>query len=112
MFDTTMPHAIRYRVTHAARDDHERLVAELAGALAATPVSGLRYEIFRYGDGLDYLHLVEYDKSEHGSLRRPASLAEFHLGLRQRCEAEPRREELERLTQWPASPPEGRTLSG
>ena len=102
------PHTIRYRITPQARDQHERLLGELMAELETSPVPGLRYEVFRLGDeGLEYLHLVVYDKAGHGPLRRPPALADFHEALRERCDSEPRREELEPVR----SPAAARELS-
>jgi quinol monooxygenase YgiN len=102
------PHTIRYRIRPESRDDHETLLAELVDALQRDPVPGLRYEVFRLGDdGLEYLHLVGFDKQSHGKLRRPRTLTDFHDGLRARCEGEPRREELEPVAVGAPAPDPG-----
>lgn len=95
------PHTLRYRIRPENQNDHEQLLTELAAELAATPVPGLRYDVFQLNDGLEYLHFIAYDKTSHGPLERPRALADFHEQLRDRCENEPHRETLQPIIPAP-----------
>lgn len=90
-------HLLRYRVRADAVAEHELALAELLDELAESPVEGLRYEVFRVAGERSYVHLIAFEKTNHGPPERPAALAVFHDGLRGRCEGSPTRENVEQL---------------
>lgn len=74
---------IRYRTAEDRAEENETLIRNVFEDLEATTPSGLRYLALNLGDG-HFVHFVETDENEGGSLSQLESFKAFQHGLKDR----------------------------
>ena len=96
-------HMVRYTVKPDRVAENETLIQAIFDELRRLRPAGLRYAALKLDDGVTFVHLIEHhDSAGHLPGRELDSLRAFHAGLRERCEDEPTRSQVETIGDYVA----------
>ena len=90
---------VRYRVKPDQVETNERLVRAVYAELAAKRPDGLRYETFKAGDGVTFVHLA-FQEDDSPGLASIEAFGEFQKNVRERCDEPPVATEVERVGRY------------
>jgi len=81
---------VHYRVKPERADENERLIERVFAELAESDPGGLRYESYRLGDGVTFVHVASIE-AEDGSnpLGAISAFADFTRDIAERCDERP-----------------------
>jgi hypothetical protein len=80
---------VRYQVRPDAAAENERLIKQVFEQLAREKPAGLRYQSFRQGDGVSFVHIASYDGEGSSPLQQLAAFKTFIGGIKERCVEQP-----------------------
>ena len=81
---------VRYKVKAERAAENERYIAQVFEQLKGERPAGIRYATFKLDDGVSFVHIVSYDKTDtHNPLTGLSAFKAFAAGVKERCEEPP-----------------------
>ncbi|HXD40190.1 MAG TPA: hypothetical protein VN649_06485 [Ramlibacter sp.] len=81
---------VRYKTRPDAAAENERLISQVFAQLARDKPAGLRYQVYKLGDGVSFLHVASSEAGKEGNpLTQLDSFKAFTAGIKERCEEPP-----------------------
>ena len=77
---------VRYKVMPEFADENQRLIEQVFSQLAREKPGGLRYQSFRMGDGVSFMHIATREGGPDDSpLAKLDAFKTFAAGIKDRC---------------------------
>ena len=76
---------VRYKVRPEAGAENERLVGQVFAQLARDKPAGLRYQVFKLGDGVSFVHVASSEGGGANPLTALETFNAFTAGIQERC---------------------------
>jgi hypothetical protein len=81
---------VRYKVKAERAAENECYITQVFEQLERDRPAGVRYATFKLEDGVSFVHIVSYDKTDtHNPLTELAAFKTFAAGVKERCEEPP-----------------------
>ena len=81
---------VRYKVKADRAAENERYIARVFEQLERERPAGIHYASFKLEDGVSFVHIVSYDKTDtHNPLTELSAFKAFVAGVKDRCEEPP-----------------------
>jgi hypothetical protein len=82
---------VRYKVNPDAAAENESLIRQVFAQLARDKPAGVRYQVFKLGDGLSFVHIgsSEAGGADGNPLVKLEAFKNFLAGIKERCEEAP-----------------------
>jgi len=81
---------VRYKVKAERAAENERYIAQVFEQLKSERPAGIRYATFKLEDGVSFVHIVSYDKTENRNpLTELSAFKAFAAGVKDRCDEPP-----------------------
>jgi hypothetical protein len=84
----TQAAVVRYHTTTVSTERNRELIEDVLAELAARDPGGLRYQVFRFDDGVGFVHVAVFDGTTD-PFAECTAYREFHRELRDRLAAPP-----------------------
>jgi hypothetical protein len=95
---------VRYKVKPDAAAENERLIGQVFAQLARDKPTGMRYQVFKLGDGVSFVHVgsSEAGGAEGNPLVKLEAFKNFTAGIKERCEEAPVTVEMQAIGAYDA----------
>ena len=81
---------VRYKVKPESAAENERLIGKVFEQLARDKPAGVRYQVFKLGDGVSFMHVSSSAAGKEGNpLTQLDAFKAFTAGIKERCEEPP-----------------------
>ena len=95
---------VRYKVKPEAAAENQRLVTQVFAQLARDKPAGVRYQTFKLGDGVSFMHIASSEGTGPNPLTLLDAFKEFTAKIKDRCEEPPVTVEMEPIGRFDSLP--------